>query len=363
MEAPARQEVVERIAQAIEQGFEYNGQPFGPAVEFEALTASEFYARPRVPAENLLGPLVVRGKRLVIGAATGEGKSTFTWWMIKALATGGRFLDWKSDRPYRVLVVDAEQDDDDLSRLIRETRLEQSANVVIVHVPDGLSLNSSEDERVRLEVLLEQGEFDVVVLDPLYKLHTGNPNDEQEAVALMKLFDHWRTKFRFCLVLPSHMRKPDRKARMSDFTMHEIFGASAFLRGAERIIGIKLITDGTTHLHFFKGRSPGLPVRQHWVLGFDRDAGFVLRTGAPGKNPETEELRRIVHEILSAAGKAGISMAALAEETGRPKSTLHRILKDIGAYSTGGGNRVVWTLGISGDAQEAELWAEDDEDD
>lgn len=363
---PDRREAVERIAQAIERGFEYNGQPLGPHLEFEALPLATWIKRPKPPYEELLGPLVVRGQRLVLGAATGEGKSTLIWWIVKALSVGGRFLDWTAQRPCRVLVVDAEQSDHDLERLITETHLGEAENVWLVHVPDGLSLNSSEEERQRLELFLSEGQFDVVVLDPLYKLHTGDPNDEREAVGLMKLFDRWRTTFNFALVVPSHMRKPDRKLREQDFSMHEIFGASAYLRGAETVIGIRLISEGISRLYFFKSRGPGLPVRTSWPLRYQRDTGFsIFETPVDKIRREADADDAAVRGILIQAGGAGVEIGVIIEALNKGRSTVFNILKRLGAVTIpmpGNARKKLYMLpDVEPDQLEAEVWSFEDD--
>lgn len=360
------QEDLKNLAAQVLQGVQFNGQPLGPSIDFEALAFSVWRKRPRPPRQELLGPLVVRGQRLVLGAATGEGKSTLIWWIVKALVQGGRFLDWYAERPCRVLIVDAEQSEHDLERLMDETRLGDAENAWLIHVPDGLSLDRAQEEVERLGVFLEQGQFDVVILDPLYKLHTGDPNDEREAVALMKLFDRWRTMHDFALILPTHMRKPDRKAKERDFTMHEIFGASAYLRGAETVLGLKLVTDGLSRLYFFKSRSPGLPVRESWPLKYDRHTGFTLADSpADRARREADVSKQKIRSLLVEAGGAGVGISTLLEESGRSRSFVYSALKEMNATSftaPGSPGTKLWILeGVERDEQAMEYWSEDDD--
>jgi len=345
----------------------YNGQPLGPAIEWEMLPFATWHKRPRPPREELLGPLIVKGQRLVLGAETGAGKSTLIWWIAKALASGGRFLDWYAERPCRVLIVDAEQGDHDLERLMDETHLADAENCYLIHAPDGLSLDRAEEERMKLELALEQCQPDVVVLDPLYKLHTGDPNDEREAVALMRLFDNWRVRFNFALILPSHMRKPDRKQRDSDFSMHEIFGASAYLRGAETVLGLKLITDGLSRLYFFKSRSPGLPVRTSWPLRYDRHMGFTMaETPTDRAKRETDVAKQKIRSLLVETGGGGVEVSVLMEECGRGRSFVYDALKEMNAVSftaPGRAKTKLWMLpDVEPDQQAIEVWGEDDDD-
>lgn len=111
----------------------------------------------------------------------------------------------------------------------------------------------------------------MVVADPLYKLHQGDSNDEREAVDLMRRFDGWRERFRFALVLPVHCRKPVPGTK---FSIHDLFGSSAYVRGAEVVLGLQRVSDGYAKLHFLKDRDGDLPIGVAWGLLFDREEGF-----------------------------------------------------------------------------------------
>ncbi len=167
-----------------------------------------------------------------------------------------------------------------------------------------------------------------MILDPLYKLHTGDSNDERSAVELMRLFDGWRERFKFCLLLPVHCRKPPVGAK---FSMHEFFGSTAYLRGAEVVLGLQLLRPGYSRLHFFKDRDGDLPLGEVWGLLFDREAGY-RRDPNDGKAKETatDKLR----EILEA--EPGMTTEALVEATGYARRTIERSLRDLDATEKAG---------------------------
>lgn len=61
----------------------------------EVMTASEMCALPDPPvSDRLLGPLVVRGQRLVLGGHTGEGKTTLALQLVRAIVNEEPF--WSS---------------------------------------------------------------------------------------------------------------------------------------------------------------------------------------------------------------------------------------------------------------------------
>src|SRR5262245_49132028 len=183
--------------------------PFGETpLRLEVMTARDICQLPDPPAEDeLLGDALRRGNRTAVGGGTGEGKTTLMLQMLGAVTTGGECLGISAAGGGRALVVDAEQGTRSVKRLLRETGLDRCDELDYIRVPDGLSLDSNREQRAAIEYQLEQGGYRAVVFDPLYKLHTGDSNDERHAVDLMRAFDEWRTRFHFGLLLGCHTRK------------------------------------------------------------------------------------------------------------------------------------------------------------
>jgi len=307
----------------------------------EVLTARELCALPDPPgSEELLGPLLMRGNRLILGGHTGEGKTTMALAIVRAVALGDTFLDWRGPGE-RVLVIDAEQGLRTIKRRLREAGLDDSERVDYLRAPDGLSLDRDEGEIAAIEAQLAAGGYGLVLADPLYKLHTGDSNSEREAVDLMRRFDAWRERYRFALALPVHCRKPPMGAR---FSMHEFFGQSAYLRGAEVVVGLQRVRDGYSRLHFFKDRDGDLPIGAAWGLLFDRQRGFR-------RDPDDEKPKQtaagLIRELLEAQPE--MSVEALAAASGYAHRTVRKALGDLGAH----GGRA----GAQGEKQ----WALDDE--
>jgi hypothetical protein len=261
----------------------------------EILSARELCALPD-PAEDerLLGPLLLRGQRLVLGAHTGEGKTSMALQIVRALTTKGEFLDWNGAGG-RVLVLDAEQGLRTVKRRLGEVGLQESDDVDYVRVPDGLALDSDDHHVAEVERALEQGNYTLVVADPLYKLHTGDSNDEREAVDLMRRFDGWRERFGFALLLPVHCRKPVPGMK---FSIHDLFGSSAYVRGAEVVLGLRRVSDGYAKLHFLKDRDGDLPIGGAWGLLFDQEEGFR-------RDPNDGVVRDLRAELLGVLADGG----------------------------------------------------------
>jgi hypothetical protein len=242
------------------------------AFRLQVMTARALCDLPDPPDEDqLLGPLVVRGQRVIIGAHTGEGKTSLTLQVIAATVNRSAFLDWRGAGS-RALVLDLEQGQRTVKRRLREAGLDANDRVDYVRVPDGLSLDKNAAHIAEVERLLAAGGYDVVAVDPLYKLHTGDANDERSAIDIMRRLDAWRDQYRFALVMPVHCRKPLPGTK---FSIHDLFGSSAYTRGAEVVLGLRRVGDGYAKLHFLKDRDGDLPIGAAWGLLFNRDTLFT----------------------------------------------------------------------------------------
>jgi hypothetical protein len=312
--------------------------PQAKAVEFEVITAKALCAHPDPPAsDELLGGLIVRRQRTVVGADTGAGKTTMALAMLAAINRGREWLGFQGGGG-RALVIDAEQGVKSIKRRLREAGLNESEDIEYIRVPDGLALDSNDLEAAGVEERISEGDYAVVLADPLYKLHRGDSNAEREAVDLMRRFDGWRERYGFALVLPVHCRKPQAGAK---FTMHEFFGSSAYLRGAEVVLGLQRVRDGYSRLHFFKDRDGDLPVGNAWGLLFSRDEGYRRD---PNDETPKQSARQVIAELV--AQQPGISTEQLAVASGYAKRTVTKALQEIGASGERPGRNAetIWSL-------------------
>ncbi len=327
---PLADDEVQAIAQSVARypaGAAATSAPVtvAPPITITVRTARELCALPDPPTtDHLLGPLVVRGHRLVLGGHTGQGKTTLSLQLVRAVVLGDDFLDWQGAGG-RALFIDAEQGIRTIKRRLTEAYLDQCDKIDYLSVPEGLALDTDPHHVAEIERVLASGDYSVVVADPLYKLHAGDSNDERSAVDLMKQFDKWRADYGFAFILPVHCRKPVAKTK---FTMHEFFGSSAYLRGAEVVVGVQVVNPGFSRLHFFKDRDGDLPFGERWGLLFDRATGYT-RDPSDGQPKLTTEDK--VAELL--AQKPGITQKELMNATGRAERTIRKALSDIGADS------------------------------
>jgi hypothetical protein len=143
----------------------------------------------------------------------------------------------------------------------------------------------------------------------------------------MRRFDAWRDELGFTLLLPIHCRKPVPGLK---FSIHDLFGSSAYARGAEVVLGLGLqrLRDGYTRLHYLKDRDGDLPIGETWGLLFDRDQGFRRDPDDGKREPTTAEK---VGDLLEQT--PWMTKSALVAATGRKLRTVEDALRELDALS------------------------------
>lgn len=285
--------------------------PAGP----QLMTARAMAAKPSLgTAAQVVGPLFQRGMRTTLGAGTGEGKTSLAFQAIRSLIHRTPFLEasWVPPRPGRALIIDLEQGEEVVKRRLREAGLDDSDAVDVLWEPAGLALDTDAAHQAMLRQTIEDGRYDMVLLDPLYQMHRGSGNDEQLAASLMNLVDSWSRDLDFCLVIPMHARKPHPQAG-KNMTIHDIAGSNSWNRNAEFVLGLQVMFSGKSRIHFFKDRvGDGPPLLSHWWLDFNRTDGF-RRGAAPHENAahRKEALEAMLQSDVGATEEELIAAGAL----------------------------------------------------
>ena len=255
----------------------------------EVFTAATLCARPDPPQEELLspvrgskwGPLLVKGSRLVIGGYTGEGKTTLAIEIVKAVSSASQFLEWKGAGE-RCLVIDLEQGERSAKRKLRQSGLGDSQRVDYVLIPDGMDLGDYEHAQW-IEGVIEEGEYGLVVVDPLYKMHRGDAKEERTMTDLMRRVDGLRARHNFALVIPMHLRKRSNDPKApTDIGIGEIQGSGSLTWGAEVVVALRrqksvdpVTGDHRNSFYWLKDRDGELPpTHTEWILTWTKSGGF-----------------------------------------------------------------------------------------
>ncbi len=327
-----KQEAKDRLSKGLRR-FELR-EPPDPSVsplDIRVMSVRELMATPDPKEEDKLwGPALMRGNRMIVAAYNGHGKSTFSMWLIASIVGAKEFLGWKGQGDCRALVLDVEQGRWTLKNRFSEAGLDAWPDRIdLVHAPDGLSLDCDAGQCKELEDIFKRGKYDVVLADPLYKLHRTTVNDERNAVDLMRKFDAWRGQYGFALIMPMHCRKPQGGV---NFDLADISGVAALGQGAEVIIGLDRKSSGYTHLHWWKDRDGYTDcLMERWGLSFKREQGFRRD---PRDLEDVEVVRRErVRKLLRTT--PGLLRSDIAIEIGASDKVAVRVMESLGCRNDG----------------------------
>jgi AAA domain/DnaB-like helicase N terminal domain len=262
----------------------------GAAIE-PPMTLHEFLAE-RTAYDWLVPGLLERGDRLILTGEEGFGKSELMGQL--ALGMAGAVHPFSGDvldgLELNVLVVDCENGVSQSRRRYRRiagavdsTRamyqapdLDWSKRLRVEFRPSGLDLLAPSDVAY-LEALVAACSPDLLVLGPLYKLHTTNINDGEAARKMLDVLDRVRERHRCALLTEAHASKAesaDGKRRMAPE------GSSLFMRWPEFGFGLRRDKDDPLAAHVVSWR--GQREERDWPGMLHRSSSGLLpwRPGA-----------------------------------------------------------------------------------
>jgi hypothetical protein len=93
----------------------------------------------------------------------------------------------------------------------------------------------------RVERYIEEAKPDLLILDPLYKFHSGTEVDQASIEAFLKTLDTWRPRYKMAVLLVHHYRKPRRDQNTGAIfkpNLYDVSGHGAIIRAPDSTIGI-----------------------------------------------------------------------------------------------------------------------------
>jgi replicative DNA helicase len=156
--------------------------------------------------------LLERQDRLILTASEGGGKSTLLRQISVTLAAGIHpFRTWETIDPVRVLTLDCENGEAASRRKFRPLlaaaeHIEQPVRRGQFHIecrPQGLDLTRPSDRAWAMR-RVEKIKPDVLIIGPVYRLHAGNPNDEELARKVSVVIDEARATAGCTVLMEAH---------------------------------------------------------------------------------------------------------------------------------------------------------------
>lgn len=161
----------------------------------------------------LLDGLLEKRDRAIFTAPEGMGKSTLLGQIAMQAATG--IVPFSGlpnpDGPVRTLVIDLENSERQIARKMRTLYRLPHVNEQLNKAPQflrfaeskGLDLTSRTDRRWLFE-RMEGNKPQLVIIGPIYKMLSGNPNDEGTAKTVIDIMDECRDRWGITLLMEAH---------------------------------------------------------------------------------------------------------------------------------------------------------------
>ncbi|UZF94382.1 AAA family ATPase [Bosea sp. NBC_00550] len=207
--------------------------------------------RPSVPGDEagipqrrwLIPGLALPGQVSLIGGAAGAGKSMFAVHLSLAAAAGVDWGGWRLPRPFKVLTVNLEEDDDEMDR--RFCAVRRSMDLIGTDLSPAVSVRRLADlvvarfdpkkrtviETPRVDEIIRSIRhhgFDMVIIDPLGETFDGEENSNDQMKRIVGIWRRIARETGAAVVLVPHAGKN----RNGDS------GNADMVRGASAMIGV-----------------------------------------------------------------------------------------------------------------------------
>lgn len=297
------------------------------------LTHQELLARADEEIPWLIEGLIARQDKVILAGAQKGMKTFFALNLIRAVALGEEFLFWKVLSPLRVLVVEEEGSPIAFARRVKSLMSDISGdNLFWIH-RQGVKLDQ-DHWRKTLEGLISHLKPDLVLLDPLQRLHSKVEDQSWEMGEVWDTIHEITVRHDCAVIIIHHFLKRGKITQLWDA-----------LRGSGRTagevdLGIFLERvepenpDGTTTLRMaIDGRD--LPSKKASVNLLFNPTTFRV-TAAP-EIVVHPILKQRIEEYLLNRGSDWVSLEDLEQALGVPRYRLSSELKGINNIEETGG--------------------------
>lgn len=221
------------------------------------LSASYWLKRKIESPDQLLGELLTTTTRMIIGGATGLGKTHLGFALAAGIASGEGFLHWKAHKAARVLYLDGEMPSDLVQERITDLGKRHNWNALAPNLFALCSedieavaaknpklgspgpLNTAHGQAFLLQLIDLLGGVDVVILDNRMSLLTGDMKEEQPWTDTMPLVKEF-TRRRIAQIWFDHM----------GHNAERIYGSSTTQWQLDVVATLKAVEDPSAELSF-----------------------------------------------------------------------------------------------------------------
>lgn len=268
------------------------------------------------PYDWLIPDLLERTDRLIVTAGEGHGKSTLLRQLAVQSAAGIHPVTLHPMPPVKVLILDLENSARQSKRKLRPLRLAAGnrlhpGNLIVEIRIEGIDLGQPADV-AWLDRLITHHRPDLLISGPIYKMASGDPNDESETKPVVYALDALRAKHGLTLILEAHTKKAegvDPRKRAKDPV-----GWSGWRRWPE--FGLHLSEDGElTHWR-------GARDERTWPHQLNRGGQWPFTPSISIVDQRVAQIK----DCIRAAGQMP-SLREIQKATGIPFKSVQRLLE------------------------------------
>jgi hypothetical protein len=294
----------------------------GGQQRLKPLTLSELFDLDIREREMVLSPILPEKGLVMIYAYRGVGKTHVALGIGYAVASGGEFLKWKAPKARRVLLVDGEMP----AASLRERLLGIVASAKPEAAPDAMRVIAGDlveeggvgnlaDPLVQGELDKHLDGIDLLILDNLSSLTAVIRDNDQESWTTIQ---QWLLRLRrrgISVLLVHHAGKAGEQRGTS--RREDVLDTSISLRRPSDYVSVE---GARFEVHIEKGRG---------ITGEAARPFEAKLTAGPDGRPlwMIHEIADVQKTLVEALVADGLSLRDIADETGIPKSTVHRIKK------------------------------------
>lgn len=306
---------------------------------------------PELPPEQI-GGLLRRGAMMLLQGASKMGKSFALIELAIALAFGGEWLGFQCEK-CRVLYINLEIQPASFFWRVHAVAKAMSSDMPAIQ--ENLTIWNARGENLTIEQIKDKftqwqlyGKFDVIVIDPLYKVQPGNENDAEAINRFFNAIDAIAQENNASMIMCHHHSKG---GQLKKAAIDRSSGSGVFGRAADLIVdftefpqnGISFeakreacVSDGAVPLWVsfivrdFKSPESFGAWFQYPI--HERDTTGLLSNEALRSSHNTEHATKMQEEIDAKiaelmGGRGSITRKELEDATGKDKKTLNKYIQ------------------------------------
>lgn len=205
------------------------------------------------PDELIQHRFLCRGAACMLVGPTGVGKSSLAMQMAMSWAVGKPAFDLKPAKCLKILLVQAENDEGDLAEMrdgvLQGMALPQALALMALGNVHTLHEDSATRDALvkRLSPVLRDGEYDLLILDPLLAYLGGDASEQRDVSGFLRnQLNPMLHRYKIGLVLVHHVNKPpSQSAQKADWSAGDFAylgaGSAEFANWARAILAIRSI--------------------------------------------------------------------------------------------------------------------------